>query len=79
MDEIKRGLVMTLAPVATLVLVYGTFTAGSGIYWVQAVAAIFLIGTCFLGAWSVAIGLIHLTSGTFSLFRARFASRGQNA
>ena len=79
MDEVKRGLVMIFVPVAVLFLVYGMFTAGTGIYWVQAVAALLLICTCFLGGWSFAIGLIHLISGRYSVLRARYLARVKNA
>ncbi len=79
MDEVKHGLVMTLAPVVSLLLAYGTFTAGAGIYWVQAVAALLLIGTCFLGGWSFLIGLIHLVLGTITVLKARYKARRTNA
>jgi hypothetical protein len=79
MYEIKRGLVMTLAPVATLVLISGTFTAGAGIYWVQALAAFLLICTCFLGAWSFIIGFIHLALGTITVLKAWYKARRSNA
>lgn len=79
MDEVKHGLVMTLAPVATLLLAYGTFTAGAEIYWVQAVAVLLLIGTCFLGGWSFIIGLIHLVLGTITVLKARYKARRTNA
>ncbi len=79
MDEVKLGLVMTLAPVAAFFLIYGTFTAGAGIYWVQAVAALLLVCTCFLGAWSFIIGLIHLVLGIITVLKAWHKARRSNA
>ena len=79
MDKVKLGLVMTLAPVAAFLLIYGTFTAGAGIYWVQALAVLLLICTCFLGAWSFIIGLIHLVLGTITVLKAWYKARRPNA
>lgn len=79
MGEIKRGLAMMIVPVAVFFLTNTIFVLGNGITWAQSLAGLLFISNCFLGGWSIAIGLVHFLGGVFSLLKQCYLARTPHA
>lgn len=61
MSELRRGLLMVTLPMPVFFVAYTMI--GSGVPFLEAVGLIGIFGSCFVGSWSIFIGLIHIVYG----------------
>ena len=76
-DDIKRGLMMIAVPVAAVFLSF--LMVATEVALVQALGALLLISSYFLGFFCLPIGTIYVLIGGFSLLKQRFFARRSDA
>ncbi len=72
MDDIKRGLVMIVVPVAVFLL--ALLLGSSDAQVVKGLGALLYISVSFVGSFSILIGIIYILIGAFSSLKRRFTA-----